>query len=297
VLDRASTFADPEIVSLLKSQFIPVAIDQAYQRRQDDTEGDFYRKIAGQGPRSDFSNTTQGLYIADAAGTLIAYNNNRGAERIRRLMQDAVDNFQPPDAQPLTAEQIDERYRVRLEDGGAVVRVHAQVLGGYERPKDHWDQIFQTAVSRDNLWITVREQSELAAGRFPKSLALRIARFHLIDNTRGEPPMWEGGEVRSLEMSLVDGEIRGHVELRTDSGLRGFRAELRGVVTCADDKLTQFDCVAKGDYWGHGRYTPGAPSGKFPLVISFRLADGSDLADGIPPQGSRFWIDGYLRPE
>ena len=80
MLDRASTFADPEIVELLKTKFVPVALDQAYQRRQKDTEGDFYRKIAGQGPRKDFKNgTTQGLYGATADGTLLGYSNNRGA--------------------------------------------------------------------------------------------------------------------------------------------------------------------------------------------------------------------------
>jgi hypothetical protein len=61
VLDRASTFADPEIIAALKSRFVPVALDQAYQRRQNDAEGEFYRKIAGQGPRNDFDDTTQGL--------------------------------------------------------------------------------------------------------------------------------------------------------------------------------------------------------------------------------------------
>ena len=77
MLDRESTFKDAEIVSLLKSRFIPVAIDQAYQRRQKDTEGDFYRKIAGQGPRNNFKSTTQGLYLATASGKLLGYNNNR----------------------------------------------------------------------------------------------------------------------------------------------------------------------------------------------------------------------------
>jgi len=49
---------------MLQTRFVPVAIDQAYQRRQKDTEGDFYRKIAGQGPRNNFQGTTQGFYIA-----------------------------------------------------------------------------------------------------------------------------------------------------------------------------------------------------------------------------------------
>ena len=39
---------------MLRTQFIAVAIDQAYQRRQQDAEGEFYRKIAGQGPRNNF---------------------------------------------------------------------------------------------------------------------------------------------------------------------------------------------------------------------------------------------------
>ncbi|SVD90759.1 uncharacterized protein METZ01_LOCUS443613, partial [marine metagenome] len=71
VLDRASTFADAEIVKLLQTRFVPVAIDQAYQRRQQDAEGNFYRKIAGQGPRNNFQGTTQGIYIAAPDGRLM----------------------------------------------------------------------------------------------------------------------------------------------------------------------------------------------------------------------------------
>ncbi|MAW75928.1 MAG: hypothetical protein CMJ95_00865, partial [Planctomycetes bacterium] len=94
MLDRASTFADPEIVQLLKSRFIAVAIDQAYHRRQQDAEGEFYRKIAGQGPRRDFKKTTQGLYLASASGKLLGFNNNRGGDRIKALMKKALEQFQ-----------------------------------------------------------------------------------------------------------------------------------------------------------------------------------------------------------
>ena len=94
MLDRASTFADPEIVKLLKTRFVPVAIDQAYQRRQKDTEGEFYRKIAGQGPRSNFQSTTQGFYIATAAGKLLLFNNNRDPAKVRRLMKQKLAEFE-----------------------------------------------------------------------------------------------------------------------------------------------------------------------------------------------------------
>ncbi len=295
MLDRASTFADPEIVELLKTRFVPVAIDQAYQRRQKDTEGEFYRKIAGQGPRNNFNGTTQGLYIATADGKLLSYNNNRGADRIRRLMKEALETPQPGNISAVTNRKLDPRFNPRPPEGGLIVRVRAKVMGGYEETTDPWRQIFQSAVSRDNLWITAEEHQALVRGDVPERLQRRIARFHLIDNTRGEPPMWRDEEIRHISLKISGGKLTGNVVLKTDRGDRGYEAEFRGDVTIENQKVTGFDVVALGDFWGAGPYTGGAPKGKFPLAVSFTLADGNDVADGIPPQGSRGWVDGYLR--
>ena len=51
---------------MLQDQFVPVAFDQWYQRKQEDVEGRFYQKIANQGPRNDMNLTTQGFYIPTA---------------------------------------------------------------------------------------------------------------------------------------------------------------------------------------------------------------------------------------
>ncbi len=295
MLDRASTFADPEIVQLLQTRFVPVAIDQAYQRRQKDTEGDFYRKIAGQGPRSDFNGTTQGLYIARSDGKLVSYNNNRGADRIKRLMKEALEAPQPDDVATVSKRTLDTRYNPQLPEGGLVVRVRAKILGGYEETADKWKRIFQSAISRDNLWVSKSEQQALTRGDVPASLQRRIARFHLVDNTRGEPPMWDDKEIRQITMKIVDGKLTGKVHLETDNGGRGYQAELLGDVSIENGKVVRFDVVALGDFWGEGRYTGGAPKGRFPLAVSFTLADGSDVADRIPPQASRGWVEGYLR--
>jgi len=295
VLDRESTFKDPEIVRLLKSRFIPVAIDQAYQRRQKDTEGDFYRKIAGQGPRNNFQGTTQGLYLATASGKLLGFNNNRGGDRIRRMMKKALDGFEAPTAAVIERSKVDARYNPKPPEGGLVVRVQTKVLGGYEKTEDRWQKIFQNALSRDNLWVTKEEHEALAAGKVPSALQRRIARYHLVDNTRGEPPMWKADEVRSIEFSLEDGRLSGSVHLETASGERGYKVSLLGRVEKKDGRITRFDLVARGEFWGEGTYTRGAPRGRFPLAASFTLADGSDIADGVPPQGSRGWVRGYLR--
>ena len=295
MLDRESTFKDPEIARLLKSRFIPVAIDQAYQRRQKDTEGDFYRKIAGQGPRNNFKGTTQGLYLATASGKLLGYNNNRGGDRIRRMMKKALEGFEAPAAAVIKRSKVDARYNPKPPEGGLVVRVQSKVLGGYEKTEDRWRKIFQDTLSRDNLWVTKEEQDALAVGRVPPALQKRIARYHLVDNTRGEPPMWKADEIRSIEFSLKDGRLSGSVHLETASGERGYKVSLLGHVEKKNGKITRFDLVALGEFWGEGTYTRGAPKGRFPLGASFTLADGSDIADGVPPQGSRGWVRGYLR--
>jgi hypothetical protein len=281
---------------MLRTQFIAVAIDQAYQRRQQDAEGEFYRKIAGQGPRNNFQSTTQGFYIATAAGTLLLYNNNRDPEKLQRLMQQRLQDFKVPSAAtPISPGTLDARYNPSPPKGGCVVRVQARVLGGFPPTTDRWKRIFQSSLSRDNLWISATEQQALTKGQVTQSLQHRIARFHLVDNTRGEPPMWKKEEIRKLKITLDGTTLRGTVHLETDDGKRGYVAQLMGKLEVRSGKVVRFDMVADGSFWGQGPYSGTAPQGRFPLAVGFRLADGTDVADQIPPQGSRGWVQGYIR--
>ena len=159
----------------------------------------------------------------------------------------------------------------------------------------------RSAIGRDNLWITIEEQNSLAAGLkngiFPESLARKIARFHLTDNTRGEPPMWRVDEIKSLVVNVSDdGVVTGKVHLETKDGKRGYIAALRGHVSfsvtknrngLSKRKLTQFDLVTKGKFWGDGPYTPNAPEGKFGFAVAIRLGSESgskDVSDSVVPQ-------------
>lgn len=295
MLDRASSFSNPEIIELLQKQFIPVAIDQAYHRRQKDTEGRFYQKIANQGPKKVGAGTTQGHYVATAGGRFLGYNNNRSPDRTLRMIRRALAAFKPAEAKALEPGRPDRRHVFEPPKGGLVVRVHTKVLGGYEPTDNPWRKIFQTNLGRDNLWIRADEHRELAKGRLPESLIQRIARFHLVDNTRGEPPMWRREDIRRHNLKLKNGRLTGEIELRNAAGERGFKGKVYGLLESNGDQITRFDLVVKGLFRGEGRYTRGAPEGEFPLAMSFRLADGTDVADSIPPQGSRGWLDGYIR--
>ncbi|MEM1443332.1 MAG: hypothetical protein AAGF67_13375, partial [Verrucomicrobiota bacterium] len=91
-----------------------------------------------------------------------------------------------------------------------------------------------------------------------------------------------------------DGRVDGEVHLVSKDGSREYSALMMGRLEARDGKVTRFDLVVLGDFRGEGRYTRGAPEGEFPLGIRFTLADGSDIADAVPPQGSRGWIENYI---
>lgn len=283
-------------MSFLKTKAVPIAIDQWNQRRQKDSEGEFYRKIASQGPRHDFENgTTQGLYLAAPDGTLLGYTNNRSPERVKQFFADSMAKFRPADTKSLAVETEDARYIIHPPEGGLVIRVQAKVLGGYEPTDDRFKQIYQSAVSRDNLWITAAEHQQLAAGTFPDRLTVRIARHCLIDNTRGEAPSWAESDIMTANFAIDGNKLSGHCEMKLPDGSRGFSADVLGEIAFKNGKVTQFNMVAKGQYFGEGRFTPNAPEGKFPLAVSFTLADGKDIADTIPPEAARGWVKGYLQ--
>ena len=128
MLDRESTFADAGVVEMLKTKFVPVAIDQWYTRQQEDAEGRFYQAIAKQGPHKDMDATTQGFYVCDAAGKLFAYNNNRHVGPIKKAMRGALEEIGSTAAVPaIKLGERDSKYARDLPKGAVVVRVNAKV--------------------------------------------------------------------------------------------------------------------------------------------------------------------------
>ncbi len=289
-------------MKLIQDNFVPVAIDQWYQRRQQDAEGEFWRKIAGQSPRNDFRQTTQGHFICDASGKLLGYNPNHvDLERVRAFIRDAFDKFDSDaqkDVKPLVVKNRDPQFDVRQPENGIVVRMYSKVLGGYEKAKNSSAKAFQSSVGQDNLWITEDEKQDLIQavrkdGEVPAEIAYRIARFCLIDNTRGEPPRWRFDQVKKISMRIDNGVLKGNVELKTEDEKRGYVCELFGYVSVKGKEVTRFDIAVEGQFWGQGRHTPWAPKGKFPLVFTFQLADPSSAESHAVPHGAKGWVDGY----
>ena len=122
----------------------------------------------------------------------------------------------------------------------------------------------------------------------PKAIAYRIARYHLCDNTRGEPPAWRLNQVRKATLRLtVEGTDDGTVTLRLDGEVllatdadpkradRGFDARLLGHLRYHTEKraLERFDVVAMGEHWGEGLATDAIE-----LVLQAMDRRGSTIA-------------------
>ncbi len=292
MLDRASTFRDRAVIDLLKNRFIPVAVDLFPLHRGLDSESEYYRIVANQGPRKVPQNT-QGLYAFAPDGTLLGYTHraHEGGDRavaVREMLDKALVDYKPSDLKIPEKRELDPS-RVPPQ-GGLILDVSTKVLGGYREAKDEWEKMFQTAMGLDHLWVRRDEAADLARGSLPESLLRRIARFNLIDNTRGEPPMWDAGEVRALEVKLQEGRITGKVSLRSDAGDRGADLDLLGFLEAKDGRVLRLDLVAKGLFRERpGSGSAAAPEGKYPVGIAFRLIDGEDEAHRVPPQGRRDW--------
>ena len=280
------------MIALLQRDAIPIALDVWYEQRREDAAGDFYLRIAKQRDGYDPEKTTQGFYICDAKGELLSGWNNRDPAKLLRNLQSAVANFQLHDAPSLAADN-DARFARKPPEHGAVVDVFARILEANWPPaKDEWQEKFRTATGRDHLWITGDDLAALARGEFAPALAERLFRFNLVDNTRGEPPMWTRSEIREQQVHLSGGALSGHVRLANEDGSRGFDALLAGRIETTGGALTRFDVVARGEFWGEGMYTQHAPPGRFVLGIAFRLAPPG-TASAVPPQGARDLSD-YL---
>ncbi|HSU69599.1 MAG TPA: hypothetical protein VLJ39_22130, partial [Tepidisphaeraceae bacterium] len=203
---RALAFSDPEIVRLAKEQLVPVACDDWYQRRRNDAEGKFFRGVADQGPQKGLDGATrQGIYLLTADGRLLSFRNagqNAQAtldalrEGLRHWQQIPAEHRAPGAVRVPDPGRLDGGYTRKPPEGGLVVNVFTRALDEAEaglKPTAVCKVGNGKEAARDHLWITRDEIALLAPAGLspgqsfpmPASVATRILRFHLVDNTRG----------------------------------------------------------------------------------------------------------------
>ena len=323
-MGRESTFADAKIIELVNSNFILVAADDWYQRRREDDEGVFFRKVASKARAKGKAATRRST--SHRVGKLLGYRITTMPMSWRFHLRLFTVGTSSPRARRAKGrckfddvKKVDTNYAQPPKDG-LIVNVH--------RILDCKDDLFSHGTCRfpggdktahDRLWLTAAELQALMPKdvakdqevALPEAVQYRLARFHLMDNTRGEPPMWTKPQVRSLKLKLVavavkEADVRlkltGTILLSTQADTkqaeRGYDVALLGDIRYDPKtrKMTRFDVVALGDHWGAGPFTKGARPGRTPLGVALELADPEKAADRVPPQAARE-SNAYFRAE
>ena len=315
MVGRASAFADPDVIKLCQTAFVPVTGDDWYQRRRKDREGEFFRGLAEASGKQ--GHTLQGIYIFAADGTPLAYRNSgQSAEITKQVMREALAAFQRlPEAKRKPAVEapgvLDDAFDRALPAGGLILKAYTRILdykdGEYRRGT--CKAVGGEKAARDHMWVTKDEVKALVPAKaevgfrypLPAKVAERLARYHLIDNTRGEPILWEPADLRGKRISLVvtsatadavELRLEGEVLLATDAdpakAERGYEARLLGSLRYRPAKGTfdRFDITAVGTHWGEHPHNSPARPGKGLLGQSFELA-ADRPGDRVPPQGAR----------
>ncbi len=294
LVDRASVVGNPEIAALLATKYVPVAIDQHIHRRLQDAEGRLFAELVKRAGQF-LDGKAQGFYVFTGTGELLAFRHTLDPFVVRQILISALERTDSNPSASGWIEPVEEAdFTLKPPAGVVVLDVVSRVLGGYGEPSSHRERILQSSHGRDHCWIRQDEVASLSEGIVPESLLSRIARFHLVDNTRGEPPMWRADQIHSAEAVLRDGQLVGSVRLETARGRRGYSASLLGLVDAAGGMVTQFDVVARGLAWGRGYHNGGAPRGDYPLAVRFTLAQGAWPFDAVPPGAARTRAGEYL---
>ena len=304
------------------NDFVPVCTDDWYTRRRQDDEGNFFRRMAtAAGRKGDGGDTRQGIYVFAADGTVLGFKNaGHDPKVMKKVFVDALAKFQQlPEAQRSAGKirvpahgEFDPKYTRQLPKDGLVLRTHARILekkGDTYQPGTCELQGGDKA-SRDYVWFTKEEVATLLPSVWevghnypvPEKLTQRLARFHYIDNTRGEPQFWKKSEIRDNQMSLsviavspeqVELQLTATVTLATKADLakadRGFEAQSIGWIKYNRTKkeFEQFDVASIGLHWGDHFHNGTARPGRNPLGLWWTLADLTKPGNTIWPQGIR----------
>jgi hypothetical protein len=153
-------------------------------------------------------------------------------------------------------------------------------------------------VGRDHLWVYAEEAqailAEAEAGKtefpLPKTLTARLARFHLLDNVRGEPDMWRPDQIKRAEFIVQPlgktatqrtFRLAGNYAMALPDNQRGLEGKLSGEFTLdtRSGKIVRFRAYGEAQAWGRATYTPDPPPGRFPL--KFAIVETKDAVSKI----------------
>lgn len=309
-------WSDPRLLEVAAS-FVPAADEVWRLQGGDDAECRFFQSFADAGHYRREGGTRQGIYACTPGGELLASINSNSADAVLETLDSALRTWERRDPA--------ERARPPEVALGAVRRwedscpLDGLVLVSVVRdlpPEGGPDAEKRRPFNRDHVWFSGDEARSLLPAdpspgerlTWPAPLTERLARFHFVDNVRGQTlpfaPEEVSGSRIETEVLAREGElVRIRIVGATAGSVDGpwtlggsiwtprtnhphaVRAELLGDATfdLAAGRFTAFELVALGSRRGrtenNGRRDD---TGEAPLGWFLSLA-GEEARDRVAP--------------
>ena len=199
---REAVLNNAEIVKILRSRFVPIAIDNVDNLNMTAAEKEFLKD-------KGLKFSTQGMSVFTAAGKLLALGGGFEADHVKQMLSKSLAKYRPEESVTVPPRDEKDPMLRRPPDGGLVLHVTWKVLGDYDRSQSpllsktrRYDKFVQDALGVDRLWVRADEAAELAKGTFPESLRKRM-----IWNVGYVYGGGKFGTMKSFDVTYKDGRL------------------------------------------------------------------------------------------
>lgn len=289
MLAREAVLNHREIVQLLRSHFVAIAVDNVDNLNMTAAEKAF---LLDKGLK--FS--TQGMSVFTAGGQMLGMGGGFDPEPVKQMLMKALARYAPETSVTVPPRDDSDAGLQKPPEGTRVLYVTWKVVGDYDRtrspfltPTERYNRQVQDSIGVDRLWVRKDEAEALARDTFPESLRKRVLP-HLTYTLAGE----RDGKVKSLDLKLHDGRLTGSFQAVGAEPCR-----LTGFTKVQNGSLTGFDLVVLG--LGTAVEDCGFSAGlhmlpkdaRVPVAVLFSLAGEHDELARVPPH--RVKHQGYLK--
>lgn len=277
---------DAEIVKLLSTRFVPVTAGTEFDSP---AETKFIKSLYRSSSVS---------YVLSPGGVQLSMRKNVWSpDELKKVLEEGLAKYKPEDeAEVLKSLGPQESWGLTKKppEGGLVIYATWKLLDPNARPQDldsRFTEVWNRMVGVERVWIRKDEAELLANGVIVESVQKRLATFH---------PVFRG--LKRVELKLHEGRLTGTWRTGSPSDDQGFETQVLGFVEAKAGKVTRFDVVAKGLWWGNGEQGDGTSAGltslpkgkKYPVAVAYTLADPSDgVARAVPY--AAFGVSSYPR--
>jgi len=308
VAGRRSVWSDPRLIEAAES-FVPAADEVWRLQRGKDADCLFFQRMVNGGRPITDGGTRQGIWVCSPAGILLSRVNSNRADVVLRTLEEGLAAWG----------ELDEAER-RLPEGVALDPGHrwesSEPKDGLvlerlvrELPLPSPEPVDAATArpgswNRDFAWFSRAEVARLVAPdvaegdtfELPSFFARRLARFHLVDNARGQTLPYADEELREARLEArVVGRRGAIVELELEGATHavaegpwllgdnlwkpktehahGIRTRLAGRARLDLDEQTfeSFELIALASRWGRTTFN-GRGRDDSPGLLGFSLS-------------------------